>query len=662
MLPGLPAEPLCGLVYSGALFMSDRRKFRFIREIARGGFGTVYLAEMITGDDFSTVVAVKVLHQQWAQHQEVVMRSRDEARLLGRLRHRHIVRVEDLTNLGGHCAVVMEYLEGVDMGTLISWLAKTGENVPPRMAFQVVGAVAAALEAAFSHVPLQGGSPLHLIHRDIKPSNVMVTTEGEVKLLDFGTARANFETREAHTEALHFGSQIYMAPERFMGDRDNRACDVFALGITLFELLVGEPTGRVQLREERYEATLKENLERVLLPGGDEKIQSEVRRVLGEMMAFHETDRMTAVEAEEAMEALAEDVGGPSLRRYCRDNVKGIMEGQEPLEAVGDSLAGQTMEEDRTATFDTEGMPLGGNDLGPLMPTMGGSETSAGWLDDYEEEPEESAAAAAGRGSDDSERTLDLGLVDEQPVWTSETFPGEQPGLQVPEGTTLPAPPPPVGSENTTVSAPALSGTLGFEAGELTQDATPPPQTGFKKGWVIAAVTALVIGGAAFLSGGGDEPALPVEAAPVVVEAPVLPPEPAEEAAVATVEEAVSVEPAPEVLAAEDGVEVAAPAQPRPSAAPPASSRSGSLKLNTLSVGGAQVKVTHTSGFLRICRSPCIRLEIGDLRPGTYTTQVTPKSGGPEETLKVRVRSDKTCRYNLKKSANGLQWEERGCE
>ncbi len=656
MLPGLPAEPPMGPVYSCALSMSVRRKFRFIRELARGGFGTVYLAEMITGDDFSTVVAVKVLHQQWAQHQEVVMRSRDEARLLGRLRHRHIVRVEDLTNLGGHCAVVMEYLEGADMGTLVTWLAKKDEHVPPRMAFQVVGAVAAALEAAFSHVPLQGGSPLQLIHRDIKPSNVMVTVEGEVKLLDFGTARANFETREAHTEALHFGSQIYMAPERFMGDRDTRACDVFALGITLFELLVGEPTGRVQLREERYEAALKEYLERVQLPGVDEKIQGELRRVLGMMMAFHETERMTAVEVEEAMEGLAEEVGGPSLRRFCRETVREVMGDQEPLEAVGDSLEGQTMEEDRTAIFDTEGLPLGEDDLGPLTPTAGGSETSAGWLDDYVDDAEETAAGAPVPAVvDDSERTLDLGNVDEQPVWTSETFPGEQPGLQVPEGTTLPVPPPPMGSENTTASAPSLSGTLGFEAGELTQDATPPTQTGSKKGWVIAAVVAGVLGGVVFLGGRDEPPALPGEAAPAVVEAPVLPPEPAEEPALA--EEAV-----PEVEVVEAAAPVAAPAPSKPSPAPRASSRPGKLKLNTLSVGGAQVKVSHTNGFLRICRSPCIRLEIGDLKPGTYTTRVTPKSGGPEETLKVRVRSDKTCRYNLKKIESGLQWEERGCE
>jgi serine/threonine-protein kinase len=641
--------------------MSVRRKFRFIRELARGGFGTVYLAEMITGDDFSTVVAVKVLHQQWAQHQEVVMRSRDEARLLGRLRHRHIVRVEDLTNLGGHCAVVMEYLEGVDMGTLISWLAKKGEHVPPRMAFQVVGAVAAALEAAFSHVPLQGGSPLQLIHRDIKPSNVMVTTEGEVKLLDFGTARANFETREAHTEALHFGSQIYMAPERFMGDRDTRSCDVFALGITLFELLVGEPTGRVQLREERFEATLKENLEKVLLPGVDEKIQTECRQVLGAMMAFHEASRMTAMEVEEVMEGLAEDVGGPSLHRFCRENVREVMGDQDPLEAVGDSLAGQTMEEDRTATFDTEGLPLGKDDLGPLTPAAGGSETSAGWLDDYVEESEETAAAGVVEPSD---RTLDLGNVDEQPVWTSETYPGDQPGLQVPEGTTVPSPPPPMGSEDTTASAPSLSGTLGFEAGDLTVDATPPTQTGFRKAWVIAAVLVLVMLGVVFLGGGSEDPALSPETvtAPAVVETAALSPESAEEPAAALAEEEAVPEPAVPVAEVVAAALVVASAQPKSPSAPRARSRPGSLKLNTLSVGGAQIKVTHTNGFLRICRSPCIRLEIADLKPGTYTTQVTSKSGGSEESLKVRVRSDKTCRYNLKKGASGLQWEERGCE
>ena len=102
--------------------MEPRRRFKFLKELAQGGFGKVYLAEMITGENFSKVVAIKLLHGRWLGNDEIVMRSRDEARLLGRLRHRNIVGVEDLTSINGQCAIVMEYLMGVDLKTVCTSL------------------------------------------------------------------------------------------------------------------------------------------------------------------------------------------------------------------------------------------------------------------------------------------------------------------------------------------------------------------------------------------------------------------------------------------------------------------------------------------------------------------------------------------------------------
>ena len=125
--------------------MQPRRRFRFIKEIAQGGFGKVYMAEMITGENFSSVVAIKVLHGRWSTHEEIVQRARDEARLLGRLRHRNIVRVEDLTAIRGQCAVIMEYLEGVDLKTLTNHQAQIGAFVPARATFEIVGQVATAV-------------------------------------------------------------------------------------------------------------------------------------------------------------------------------------------------------------------------------------------------------------------------------------------------------------------------------------------------------------------------------------------------------------------------------------------------------------------------------------------------------------------------------------
>src|SRR5690349_13029629 len=217
-----------------------RRRFRIIKENAEGGFGKVYLAEQISSDGFSRIVAVKLLHAKWSSHDEVVMRTRDEARLLGLIRHQHIVKVEDLTAIDGKCAIVMEYLEGVDLKWMMQFLKDKDQVFPRAALFEIILAVASALDAACNGTPLQGGEALKVIHRDIKPSNVFVTVAGGVKVLDFGTARANFAEREAKTQALAFGSQGYMAPERMLGEEDTPAADIFSLGITLYELLTLE--------------------------------------------------------------------------------------------------------------------------------------------------------------------------------------------------------------------------------------------------------------------------------------------------------------------------------------------------------------------------------------------------------------------------------------
>jgi len=321
------------------------RRFRFIREIAEGSFGKVYLAEMLTGDDFSAVFAIKLLHARWAQNEEIVSRARDEARLLGRLRHRNIVRVEDLTSIDGRCAVIMEYLEGVDLKSMVRYLKKSRKRFPIKSVFETMVFVAGALEAAFNHVPLQGGEPLRLIHRDIKPSNVMITPSAEVKLLDFGIARANFETREAETRNLAFGSPAYMAPERALGDPDSPRSDVYSLGATLYELLAGKMFGRARLRPGQFEHQIEEKLAVIRLP---DPIRPQAMELLRSMLAWDPANRPGASGVTEACENLAEIADDSNLRRFCRAFVpKAVVAGQKPP-SVDDPLQGMTIFEDRS--------------------------------------------------------------------------------------------------------------------------------------------------------------------------------------------------------------------------------------------------------------------------------------------------------------------------
>ncbi len=334
--------------------MESRRRFRFIKEIAAGGFGKVYLAEMKSGDNFSTIVAVKVLHGKWVGNDEIVMRSRDEARLLGKLRHRNIVRVEDLTAITGQCAIVMEYLQGVDLKTITNYLKENGRIFPRQSAFEVIAQMAIALDAAYNTVPLQGGTPLQVIHRDIKPSNAMVTIEGDVKVLDFGTARASFEEREAKTQALAFGSAAYMSPERLMGEDDTTSADIFSLGVTLYELLTLDSFGKIQIRPEKFEQTLKDRIAGIDLSQMGDVHAGQVRECLAAMLAYEQVQRPTASQVNDIMDELAEKTRDGGLKRFAKDCVKLVYEAHEPPQDPDDPLVGHTIVEERSGFTGTE--------------------------------------------------------------------------------------------------------------------------------------------------------------------------------------------------------------------------------------------------------------------------------------------------------------------
>ena len=334
--------------------MEPRRRFKFIKELAQGGFGKVYLAEMITGDNFSSIVAIKLLHGRWLGNDEIVMRSRDEARLLGRLRHRNIVRVEDLTSINGQCAIVMEYLQGVDLKTITTVLKEEGKVFPRKSLFEAIGAMAAALDAAYTHRPLQGGDALQVIHRDVKPSNAMLTIEGDVKVLDFGTARATFEEREAKTQALAFGSQAYMAPERMLGEPDSPSGDVFSLGITLYECLTLDAFGKIPLRQERYEPAIAQRIDEVDLSQCSPTLREAMLTSMRRMLAYEPEVRPSASEVIEDMEMLADLASDAGLKRFARESVKKIYESWVPEQDPHDPYSGALIFEDFTAATPRE--------------------------------------------------------------------------------------------------------------------------------------------------------------------------------------------------------------------------------------------------------------------------------------------------------------------
>ncbi|MCO4748036.1 MAG: serine/threonine protein kinase [Proteobacteria bacterium] len=298
---------------------SEKRQFHIKSCLGRGGFGEVYRATMISAGGVRSDVAVKVLHKELDPRSQSVERLRDEARLLGILSHPNILKVADLVLLEDRVALIAEYVEGSDLDQCI-----LGDDpVGLRGLVEAIGRVADALHAAH-HSNGADGEPLNLVHRDIKPSNIRISKHGVVKLLDFGIAKASDAKREAKTQTnALIGSFLYMAPERFDKDGSTPAADVYALGATLYEGITGDQlfadlTVKQQyfqaFDQERHDEGLEERFAKLT------DVPQDVVDLLRRVMAYDASDRPSTEELAAICDDMAEDLDGPSLRRWARNH------------------------------------------------------------------------------------------------------------------------------------------------------------------------------------------------------------------------------------------------------------------------------------------------------------------------------------------------------
>jgi serine/threonine-protein kinase len=290
----------------------------------------VYRADMLGDDGFKRVVALKVLNDDVARTGEVARRFRDEARVLGLLRHRAIVQVDGLVNLGERQALVMEYIDGADLGRIMAI-----GPVPPEPALEIIGEVANALDVAF-HTQSSDGQALGLLHRDVKPSNIRITPAGEVKVLDFGVARADFGSREAVTKSYLLGSNGYMGPERFEGE-DGPPTDIYSLGVVLLEMLSGTSFGPTSIRPAKLAQRVDEAL------AGVSGLSESLKTLVREMTAFEPGDRPSVGEVERRAWELRRTLDGARLRDWARDVVP--VAAAKQVEVPEDDLTGHVLVE-----------------------------------------------------------------------------------------------------------------------------------------------------------------------------------------------------------------------------------------------------------------------------------------------------------------------------
>ena len=322
------------------------RRIELIQTLGKGGFGAVYLADVHGRDDFVQRLAVKVLNEEMSAQPDIAARQRDEARLLARLNHDHIVRVVDLTELDGRPAVLMEYVEGADCSQLL----RLGP-LPVAAALQIGAAVASALDAAWSSVGPRTGLPLRVIHRDIKPANILVSRHGGVKVLDFGVARADFD-REGKTGSVQFGTARFMAPEQWLYGNASHKVDVYALGVSLVEILSGLHMERAPLAPEAFAHHMEAVRAAVRNPSWPAELADEIDLLLVRLLAFDADDRPDASEVFEWLTHLGEMAPGESLGRWAHRVVPGVVAAQRerwasiPPPALSQALVPLATEQD----------------------------------------------------------------------------------------------------------------------------------------------------------------------------------------------------------------------------------------------------------------------------------------------------------------------------
>ncbi len=223
-------EPRPGLIVGG--------RYELIEVAGRGGMADVWRGRVRGDSGFVRDVAIKQMHQNLAVQPPYVAMFVEEARVGSSLQSPNVSEVHDFVHDRGNYYMILEWIDGVDLGSWIKWHA--ARNEPTR--WELIAAVAVGILRGLSAAHERtgpDGHPLPVVHRDVSPHNVLLTTRGMVKLIDFGLALAPDRAQETTEPGIVKGKMSYLAPEIVQGGRPLPASDQFACGSVLWEALVG---------------------------------------------------------------------------------------------------------------------------------------------------------------------------------------------------------------------------------------------------------------------------------------------------------------------------------------------------------------------------------------------------------------------------------------
>ena len=213
-------------------------KYRLGPKIGAGGMGVVHLAVYCPEGGFERTVAIKLIHPHLIDDPRFIDSFRREAEISARLVHANVVQVFDFGRVSKNYFLAMEHVEGVTLRAVMKEAEREHAVMPSEVVAHVANELLTGLVFSHSGARDARGRRLRVIHRDLCPQNVLVSSSGDVKITDFGVARALGEADASHTKTVA-GHTGYMAPEQARGDPIDEGCDLFAVGVMIWELLAG---------------------------------------------------------------------------------------------------------------------------------------------------------------------------------------------------------------------------------------------------------------------------------------------------------------------------------------------------------------------------------------------------------------------------------------
>ncbi len=211
-------------------------KYELLRKIGSGGMAEIYKARMSGPGGFEKIVVIKKILPSLDSNEDFIAMFVAEAKLTATLQHANIVQIFELGDVDGQHYIAMEHVDGHDLLQVLRRCRELDRLIPPELAVYIIAELCKGLHHAHNARDARG-NPLDIIHRDVSPSNVLISRDGEVKIMDFGVARARRAgARQTRTGVLK-GKMGYMSPEQVVGDPFDHRVDIFSLGILLFESL-----------------------------------------------------------------------------------------------------------------------------------------------------------------------------------------------------------------------------------------------------------------------------------------------------------------------------------------------------------------------------------------------------------------------------------------